>query len=193
MTNYEIQPYDPVSPSPKFDEQYKTELSTRIVTSATDLLNAYVEWKRNEWSDEEFGALLGITAKTVRNRYLSDARSQGLLPQHYNSRAKQNAQRARNRARSEESVERAQDRAIQLNAQNRAIPPESPSEATEAIIDVPAVSVSEAPQAGSHGLTAASDIEIINEFVERCKDKGSTYAHDLLSLLTSRIKALPHD
>ena len=57
----------------------KTELSIRIVKSSEQLIEDYVLWHKCGWSDEEFGSLLGISAKTVKNRYLADARKQGLI------------------------------------------------------------------------------------------------------------------
>ncbi len=57
----------------------KTELSIRIVKNSEQLIEDYVLWHKCGWSDEEFGSLLGISAKTVKNRYLADARKQGLI------------------------------------------------------------------------------------------------------------------
>ncbi len=57
----------------------KTELSIRIVKNGSQLLEDYVLWNKCGWSDEEFGQLLGISQKTVKNRYLADARKQGLI------------------------------------------------------------------------------------------------------------------
>lgn len=57
----------------------KTELSIRIVKNSEQLIEDYVLWHECGWSDEEFGSLLGISAKTVKNRYLADARKQGLI------------------------------------------------------------------------------------------------------------------
>ena len=77
----------------------KAQLSQRIIKNGTQLLEDYVLWHQCGWSDAEFGELLGISAKTVKNRYLADARKQGLIEEHYNSRTEQNSERARNRAR----------------------------------------------------------------------------------------------
>lgn len=57
----------------------KAALATRIIKNSTQLLEDYVLWHECGWSDEEFGGLLGISAKTVKNRYLADARKQGLI------------------------------------------------------------------------------------------------------------------
>lgn len=83
----------------------KITLATRIVKNSTQLLEDYVLWHECGWSDDEFGALLGISAKTVRNRFLADARKQGLIAEHYNNRSQQNSERARNRARPVENVQ----------------------------------------------------------------------------------------
>ena len=57
----------------------KHELSERIIKNSAQLLEDYVLWRKCGWSDEEFGNLIGVSAKTVRNRYLADARRQGLI------------------------------------------------------------------------------------------------------------------
>ena len=86
--------------SPSID---KRELSIRIVKNSEQLIDDYVLWHQSGWTDEEFGQLLGISSKTVKNRYLADARKQGLIEQHHNSRSKQNTERAQNRARTVEN------------------------------------------------------------------------------------------
>lgn len=85
--------------SQEWKQTDKHVLSERIVKNGTQLLQDYVLWRKCGWSDEEFGQLLGISAKTVKNRYLADARKQGLIEEHHNSRSQQNSERARNRAR----------------------------------------------------------------------------------------------
>ena len=57
----------------------KQQLVNRIIKNSTQLLEDYVLWNKCGWSDQEFGDLLGISAKTVKNRYLADARKQGLI------------------------------------------------------------------------------------------------------------------
>jgi len=90
----------------------KITLATRIVKNSTQLLEDYVLWHECGWSDDEFGALLGISAKTVRNRFLADARSQGLLPAAQNNAHKRRTRdtkrfqpTARLRARPVENVQ----------------------------------------------------------------------------------------
>lgn len=76
----------------------KTELSIRIVKNSEQLIEDYVLWNKSGWSDEEFGQLLGISAKTVKNRYLADARKQGLIDAATTGQAMHKPKVARNRA-----------------------------------------------------------------------------------------------
>ena len=57
----------------------KTELSARIVKSSNQLFDDYVLWHKCGWSDAEFAELLGVSAKTVQNRFKAEARKQGLI------------------------------------------------------------------------------------------------------------------
>ncbi len=86
----------------------KQELSTRITKHSTELLEDYVLWHQMGWTDHDFGELLGLSAKTVKNRYLADARKQGLIKA--SKMARPNC--ARNRAQTVENSDQDIERAI---------------------------------------------------------------------------------
>jgi hypothetical protein len=71
-----------------------SELVVLIVKNGEQMLEYYVEWRKRGKSDNEFGELLGISAKTVKNRYLATARKQGLIEasKHSNDAAQRTAQ-----------------------------------------------------------------------------------------------------
>lgn len=68
-----------ISTSSALEGVDKQQLSARIIKNSAQLLEDYVLWHKCGWSDDEFGQLIGISAKTVKNRYLADARKQGLI------------------------------------------------------------------------------------------------------------------